>query len=64
MTQSCSFPNPAQHQPYQLPDHSVGESGAPDPLESYSWQDLREIIYEDSPPPMSPERQVEPSGQF
>ena len=35
------------HPPYQLPDHSVGEAGAPDPMETYSWQDLREIIYED-----------------
>ena len=35
------------HPPYQLPDHSVGEAGATDPLEAYSWQDLREIIYED-----------------
>ena len=30
---------------YRLPDHSVGERGATDPLESYSWQDLREVIY-------------------
>lgn len=30
---------------FRLQDHSVGERGATDPLESYSWQDLREIIY-------------------
>lgn len=30
---------------YELPDRSVGEAGAPDPLEGYSWQDLREQIY-------------------
>ena len=31
--------------PFRLQDHSVGERGAKDPLEAYSWQDLREIIY-------------------
>ena len=31
--------------PYMLPDHSVGEAGASDPLEAYSWQDLRAVIY-------------------
>ncbi len=30
---------------YRLPDRSVGERGAKDPLEAYSWQDLREVIY-------------------
>ena len=30
---------------YLLPDHSVGETGGSDPLEAYSWQDLREGIY-------------------
>lgn len=30
---------------YVLPDLSVGESGEPDPLEAYSWQDLRDEIY-------------------
>ena len=33
--------------PYRLPDLSVGDPGARDPLESYSWQDLRELIYGD-----------------
>ena len=32
-------------QSYILPDHSVGEAGDRDPLEAYSWQDLREVIY-------------------
>ena len=30
---------------YQLPDLSVGHAGERDPLEAYSWQDLRESIY-------------------
>ena len=30
---------------YRLPDLSVGEAGGADPLEAYSWQDLRAIIY-------------------
>ncbi len=30
---------------YLLPDHSAGEAGGRDPLEAYSWQDLREVIY-------------------
>ena len=33
-------------QPYVLPDHSVGEAGGRDPLEAYSWQDLRHLIGE------------------
>lgn len=32
--------------PYLLPDLSVGRATGPDPLESYSWAELREIIYE------------------
>ncbi len=32
-------------QRYQLPDYSVGDADATDPLEAYSWQDLREVIY-------------------
>ena len=38
----------APHRPYLLPDYSVGKPGANDPLEAYSWQDLRAAIYEDS----------------
>lgn len=34
---------PAQR--YELEDASVGELGAPDPLERFSWQDLRTEIY-------------------
>ena len=30
---------------YRLPDCSVGDGEAPDPLESLSWQDLRSEIY-------------------
>ena len=32
---------------YRLPDLSVGDPGGRDPLESYSWQDLRDLIYGD-----------------
>ena len=31
--------------PYRLPDMSEGDPGAADPLEAYSWQDLRGLIY-------------------
>lgn len=30
---------------YELPDRSVGVEGAPNPLDSLSWQDLRDEIY-------------------
>jgi hypothetical protein len=30
---------------YELPDRSVGRADAPNPLESWSWQDLRDEIY-------------------
>ncbi len=30
---------------YRLPDRSVGDPSSPDPLESLSWQDLRDEIY-------------------
>ena len=32
---------------YCLPDLSVGDPDGRDPLESYSWQDLRDLIYSD-----------------
>jgi hypothetical protein len=32
---------------YRLPDRSVGEPGAANPLELLSWQDLRDEIYGD-----------------
>jgi hypothetical protein len=30
---------------YELADRSVGRPGAPNPLERFSWQDLRDEIY-------------------
>ncbi len=30
---------------YELPDASVGDSAADDPLEALSWQDLRDEVY-------------------
>lgn len=30
---------------YELPDRAVGRSGAPNPLEGLSWQELRDEIY-------------------
>jgi hypothetical protein len=30
---------------FRLPDCSVGSAGEPSPLESLSWQDLRQEIY-------------------
>jgi len=34
---------------FELIDASVGDPDVPDPLERYSWQDLRAEIYGDSP---------------
>ena len=39
---------------YELPDLSVGRTDVRDPLEDYSWQDLRDIIYDDRDGPSSP----------
>lgn len=36
-------------QPYELPDASVGDPTAADPLEALSWQDLRDEIYGEPP---------------
>ncbi|MXY25526.1 MAG: DUF2191 domain-containing protein [Acidobacteria bacterium] len=36
---------PAARSRYRLPDMSVGDLDSPDPLEAFSWQDLREMIY-------------------
>ena len=33
---------------YALPDLSVGDPRRPDPLEKFSWPDLRSIIYGES----------------
>lgn len=30
---------------YVLPDYSVGEADGRDPLETHSWQELRDVIY-------------------
>ena len=30
---------------YELPDRRVGDPQQPDPLERYSWPELRELIY-------------------
>ena len=38
---------PTVHRRYRLPDLSVGNPGDADPLEAYSWQDLRGTIYGD-----------------
>ena len=37
--------NTAPRQHYRLPDESAGDPGGRDPLEAYSWQDLRGVIY-------------------
>ena len=34
---------------YELPDLSVGGPEGPGPLASYSWEELRDLIYEDRP---------------
>ena len=39
---------PAPRPRYTLPDLRAGDSSAPDPLEQYSWPELRELIYGDS----------------
>ena len=31
--------------PYELPDLRAGDPQEPDPLERYSWPELRELIY-------------------
>ncbi len=41
----------ATHSRYRLPDMSVGDPNDPDPLEAYSWQDLRDMIYGDPEAP-------------
>lgn len=40
---SAPIPEPG----YELPDLSVGDPDAEDPLEGYSWPELRELIYGD-----------------
>ena len=36
---------------YTLPDRRVGNSQTQDPLETYSWPELRELIYDDPATP-------------
>ena len=38
---------PGVRRRYRLPDLSTGNAGGEDPLEAYSWQDLRALIYRD-----------------
>ena len=40
----------AEAQRYALPDCSVGEATQPNPLESWSWQDVRDEIYGEPSP--------------
>lgn len=49
MKTTSRVPTPA-HQPiraYRLLDMSFGDPHGEDPLEAYSWQDLREVVYGD-----------------
>ena len=32
--------------PYKLEDHSFGDPNGPNPLEHYTWDELRDIIYD------------------
>ena len=34
-------------QPYRLPDVSVGDPDGPNPLEGLTWEELRDLIYEE-----------------
>ena len=38
---------PRVRRPYSVPDLREGDPQAPDPLERYSWPELRELIYGD-----------------
>ena len=38
---------PPAPKPYKWPDLSVGDPSDPDPLADYSWEQLRDLIYED-----------------
>ena len=42
---------PSRPSRYRLEDMSAGDPDAPDPLAEYSWQDLREAIYNDRDTP-------------
>ena len=36
-----------EHQPFRLPDLRVGNPNDSDPLEELSWEELRDLIYEE-----------------
>ena len=38
---------PPSQRRYRLGDWSVGDADAADPLEAFSWQDLRGLIYDE-----------------
>ena len=38
-----------ESQPFRLPDLRVGNADDPDPLESWSWEELRDLIYDGYP---------------
>ncbi len=42
---------PEPQRKYKLPDMSVGDPNAVDPLNAMSWQDLRETVYGESESP-------------
>lgn len=42
---------PEPRREYKLPDMSVGDPNAVDPLNAMSWQDLRETVYGESESP-------------
>ena len=37
-----------EHQPYRFPDMRVGDPNRPNPLEGWTWEELRDVIYEHS----------------
>lgn len=39
-----SRPKPVK--PYKLEDHRYGDPNGPNPLENYTWAELRDLIYE------------------
>ena len=41
-------------QPYRLPDMSVGNPDDPNPLEGWTWEELRDVIYEENCDSLAP----------
>jgi hypothetical protein len=37
---------PKPDKPYKLEDHRYGDPNGPNPLENYTWAELRDLIYE------------------